>query len=73
MGFTDEEREAMFDRFARAERARAQGIPGLGLGLYATRGIVGAHGGIIDIISAGPGQGSTVEIRLPLLVEEPEA
>jgi signal transduction histidine kinase len=73
MGFTDEEREATFGRFVRAERARARGIPGLGLGLYATRGIVSAHGGLIDITSAGPGLGSTVEIRLPLLVEEPDA
>jgi signal transduction histidine kinase len=72
MGFTDEEREAMFGRFARADRARARGIPGLGLGLYATRGIVAAHGGTIDIASAGPGEGTTVVVRLPLLRDEPD-
>ena len=43
-----------------------QGIPGLGLGLYACRGIVAAHGGTIVLHSDGPGSGTTVVVALPL-------
>ena len=73
MGLSAEERTAVFGRFARAERARARGIPGLGLGLYATQGIVVAHGGSVELRSDGPGQGTTVLVCLPLLDAEAEA
>ena len=73
MGLSGEERAAVFGRFARAERARARGIPGLGLGLYATQGIVVAHGGSVELRSDGPGQGTTVLVCLPLLDAEAEA
>jgi signal transduction histidine kinase len=72
MGLTPEEAESAFDRFVRAERARAQGIPGLGLGLYACRGIVAAHGGTMVLLSDGPGSGTTVVITLPLIVDDGE-
>ena len=55
MGLSTEEATSVFDRFVRADRARAQGIPGLGLGLYACRGIIAAHGGTIVLHSDGPG------------------
>ena len=45
VGIAPEELPTLFDRFRRATRARAQGIPGLGLGLYIARGLVEAHGG----------------------------
>ena len=38
MGLSTQEASEVFERFVRADRARAQGIPGLGLGLYACRG-----------------------------------
>ena len=38
MGLSTEEATSVFERFARADRARARGIPGLGLGLYACSG-----------------------------------
>jgi signal transduction histidine kinase len=72
MGLSTEEADAVFDRFARAERARAEGIPGLGLGLYASRGIVGAHGGTIVLQSDGPGRGTTVVVALPLIEDDGE-
>ena len=70
---TPEERRAVFGRFARAERARARGIPGLGLGLYAAQGIVSAHGGSIELHSDGPGTGTIVVLRLPLMIVDAEA
>jgi signal transduction histidine kinase len=72
MGLSGEELGVMFRRFGRTERARAQGIRGLGLGLYACRGIVEAHGGTIAIESGGPGLGTVVIVHLPLLVEDLE-
>jgi signal transduction histidine kinase len=69
LGMSAEELATVFDRFSRADRVRQQGIPGLGLGLYACRGIVLAHGGTIDLRSAGHDRGTTVEIALPLMDE----
>jgi len=72
MGLTTEEAGTVFDRFVRADRARAQGIPGLGLGLYACRGIVAAHGGTLVLHSDGPGSGTTVVVALPLIGDDGE-
>ena len=71
IGMTAHELAAVFDRFTRAERARRLGVAGLGLGLYACRGIVTAHAGTIEVTSAGQGAGTTVVVELPLL--EPDA
>ncbi|MBO6782224.1 MAG: PAS domain-containing sensor histidine kinase [Alphaproteobacteria bacterium] len=47
--------------------ARASG--GVGLGLWICRRIVAAHGGTIDLTST-PGIGTTVEVRLPGIIQE---
>ena len=70
IGMGPEDLAAVFDRFIRAERARRTGAPGLGLGLYACRGIVTAHGGTITVDSDGPDTGTTVVVQLPLLDSE---
>jgi signal transduction histidine kinase len=67
LGMSDHELTTVFDRFARADRVRERGIPGLGLGLYACRGIATAHGGTIEVRSGGHDQGTTVVIELPLM------
>jgi signal transduction histidine kinase len=67
LGMTREELATVFERFARADRVRGRGIPGLGLGLYACHGIVVAHGGTIAVHSQGPGRGTTVIVELPLM------
>ena len=72
MGLTTDEAGTVFDRFMRADRARAQGIPGLGLGLYACRGIVAAHDGTLVLHSDGPGTGTTVVVALPLIGDDGE-
>jgi signal transduction histidine kinase len=72
LGMTEDELATAFDRFVRADRARRSGIPGLGLGLYACRGIVTAHGGTIAIRSDGADLGTTIVVELPLLEDDPE-
>jgi PAS domain S-box-containing protein len=58
----------VFDLFTQGTRTpdRAQG--GLGLGLALARTIVLAHGGRIRASSAGPGQGSSFSVELPLAI-----
>jgi two-component system OmpR family sensor kinase len=53
-----------FERFYRADPARARQTGGSGLGLAIVAGTVAAHGGQIDLDTA-PGAGTTVRIRLP--------
>ena len=40
---------------------------GLGLGLSIVRHLVDAHGGTVGVESAGPGQGTTVIVKLPIM------
>jgi signal transduction histidine kinase len=54
----------LFEPFRRAERQRAGGKDGLGLGLFIARAIVAAHGGRIDARSA-PGERTLFTVRLP--------
>jgi PAS domain S-box-containing protein len=62
----------IFDLFIQGERSpdRAQG--GLGVGLALVRSLVQLHGGQVWAHSAGPGQGSTFEVSLPLQHSEVE-
>jgi two-component system CheB/CheR fusion protein len=61
----------IFKLFMQAERSldRAQG--GLGVGLTLVQKLVEMHGGTVEAISAGPGQGSEFTVRLPS--ESPQA
>jgi signal transduction histidine kinase len=65
IGIPPEELPRLFKRYARAENALAEGIDGLGLGLYLCRGIVEAHGGRIWATSPGRDQGTTIHVELP--------
>ena len=58
---------SVFDMFKQVDRhmGRAQG--GLGIGLSLVRRLVEMHGGTVTAASRGSGQGSTFEVRLPLL------
>ena len=63
-GIPPEDRERIFERFARAEAGR--GIEGSGLGLAIVRAITEAHGGQVWVESV-PGWGSTFVMQLPVV------
>lgn len=66
IGIPATETTAVFDRFYRGGNFSPMQIPGLGLGLYISRGIVEEHGGRIEVTSV-PGQGTAVTVWLPVL------
>jgi PAS domain S-box-containing protein len=61
-GIAPEDQKRIFQQFERA--VTAGGAVGLGLGLYITRQIVEAHGGLISVRSV-LGAGSTFTVELP--------
>lgn len=63
IGIAEEDLAIVFDRYSKGVNSRAHG--GLGLGLYITRGIVEAHGGVVEVESR-LGEGSAFTVRLPV-------
>ena len=63
----------IFDLFAQGKRGldRAQG--GLGVGLTLARRLTEMHGGRIEVASKGRDQGSEFSVRLPRVVQVPQA
>jgi len=57
----------MFDLFVQGDRSPDRSQGGLGVGLAVVKRLVEMHQGSVSARSAGPGQGSTFEIRLPLI------
>jgi two-component system OmpR family sensor kinase len=59
----------LFERFWRAEESRTRAKGGSGLGLAIVEAVVAAHGGSVGVQSvtdAGPDQGTTVTVTLPV-------
>lgn len=66
VGIAPENLSKVFDRFYREDSSRDRNIPGSGLGLAIAQAIVQAHGGWIDVESAGVNQGSIFTVMLPI-------
>lgn len=65
VGLTDEEREHLFERFYRHERARDVRREGLGLSLLVSEQLAARLGGRLWVESPGAGRGSTFSFSLP--------
>ncbi len=56
----------LFERFRQADSSTMRRHGGLGLGLAIVKHIVELHGGTVEAVSAGEGQGASFRIRLPV-------
>lgn len=65
VGLAADDTERVFERFYRAP-GQLRRSHGSGIGLTIARGIARAHGGDLTASSAGPGQGATFTLTLPL-------
>ncbi|HSF39331.1 MAG TPA: ATP-binding protein, partial [Thermoanaerobaculia bacterium] len=57
----------VFDLFSQVDRSLDRSQGGLGIGLTLVRSLVSLHGGSVRAVSEGPGQGSELVVRLPVL------
>ncbi|TDU28848.1 two-component system sensor histidine kinase KdpD [Panacagrimonas perspica] len=64
-GIPEADREKVFDMFYRVKQGDGRAA-GTGLGLAICRGIVAAHGGTIRVSAGTDGQGTRMEVRLPV-------
>jgi signal transduction histidine kinase/CheY-like chemotaxis protein len=58
----------VFERFSQADSSTRRRHGGLGVGLAVAKNLIELHGGHISVSSAGPGQGTTFCISLPIRV-----
>ncbi|GAB3708513.1 hypothetical protein GCM10027592_43760 [Spirosoma flavus] len=67
IGLTSQEQTSIFEVFVQGATSLDRPHGGLGLGLAVVKHLVEQHGGQIQALSAGLGQGSAFVIRLPIL------
>jgi signal transduction histidine kinase len=60
----------VFELFTQGEHPPGRSEGGLGIGLTVVRGLAELHGGRVEALSDGPGQGSEFVVRLPALPPE---
>ena len=72
VGISDEFLPYVFERFRQAEAGTTRKTGGLGLGLAIVRHIVEMHGGTVQAMSAGPEQGATFRVKLPVMIVHPQ-
>jgi PAS domain S-box-containing protein len=65
-GIAPEFMDQLFDRFSQSDAPGTRYHGGLGLGLSIVKHLVELHGGGVQVESAGLGQGTTMQVDLPL-------
>ena len=65
MGIDEEDIETVLSPFGQVDNSYQRNANGIGLGLPFTKKLAEMHGGTLSISSV-PGQGTTVEIMLPI-------
>ncbi len=69
IGMSDLDQQQLFTRFFRSTAAGVRNIQGTGLGLFIVKRIVEHHGGSVHVTST-LGQGTTVELTLPVAADQ---
>ena len=69
VGIPEDEKDKVFERFYRVDKARSRDTGGTGLGLAITRNVITMHHGTIKLYSES-GQGTTFTVKIPLKYSE---
>jgi PAS domain S-box-containing protein len=72
-GIPPDKLESIFEMFAQVHHTLERSQGGLGIGLTLVKQLVELHGGSVEALSQGPGQGSEFIVRLPIAVESAAA
>jgi PAS domain S-box-containing protein len=73
VGIPPDKLSSVFEMFTQIERTLERSQGGLGIGLTLVKRLVEMHDGTVTAQSEGPGRGSEFVVRLPVLIEKPEA
>lgn len=73
VGIPAEQAERIFEPFTQLNPIHDSAAGGLGLGLALVRSLAELHGGRVEVVSAGPNQGSCFTVRLPMRSPLPHA
>jgi two-component system CheB/CheR fusion protein len=69
IGIAPERLDDVFEMFSQGQTKVHGGTPGLGIGLAVVRSLVALHGGAVQALSAGAGQGTRIRVTLPVLAQ----
>jgi len=69
IGIAADQLPRIFEMFTQVDRSMEMSQGGLGIGLTLVHRLLEMHGGRIEAMSDGPGQGSQFVVHLPLVVE----
>jgi len=66
IGISEEDKERLFKKFSRGQRAEQLHTSGTGLGLFIVKKIIEEHNGKIFVFSEGENKGTTFKVCLPI-------